>query len=159
MSRFPKHMTSHFRNTPQVPQSPRHSIELDALDANGRSLTPPRTDQMLHEIQTGVSGTVIAAIMSTILAVSWPGPTGRPDHQVLALGDALHVLKNVATARYPLAAVVSLVQEKSVVVLGAIALRIHAQRYVILDHASNPNAPIAAERRYAKSQPFNTEQL
>ncbi|TGO23835.1 hypothetical protein BPAE_0120g00140 [Botrytis paeoniae] len=135
MSRLPKHI-SYFRNTPQIPQSPRDSIELDVVDANGRSLTPPRTDQMLHEIQTGVSGTVIAAIMSTILAVSWPGPSGRPDHQILALGDALHVLTNVATARYPLAgaeniilkprrltqvAVVSLVQEKSVVVLGAIA--------------------------------------
>ncbi|KAF7903571.1 uncharacterized protein EAF01_006620 [Botrytis porri] len=172
-------MTNSFRNTLQVPQSPRQSIELDVLDANGRSLTPPRSNQMLHEIETGrSSGTVMNAIISIILLVLWPGPSSRPssrpDHHILVLGDALHVLANGATARYRLlgaentitkarrltqAAVVSLIQEKSIVVIGAIAPRIHAQQYVILDHVSKTNAQIAAERRCLKNHPSHIEQL
>ncbi|TGO56341.1 hypothetical protein BCON_0079g00350 [Botryotinia convoluta] len=54
MLRLPKYMTSYFRKTPQVPQPPRQSTELDIVDTNGRSLTPPRADQMLHEIKNGI---------------------------------------------------------------------------------------------------------
>ncbi|TGO10141.1 hypothetical protein BTUL_0143g00120 [Botrytis tulipae] len=109
MSRLSKYTTSHLQETPQAPQSPRQSIELDIVDANGRSLLSTRADEMLHEIEDGTSGAAIAATMSIILTVSRAGSPNRPDHHILAIGYALHV------------AVVSLVQEKSVVVLGAIA--------------------------------------
>ncbi|KAK8905135.1 hypothetical protein QC760_006331 [Botrytis cinerea] len=72
-----EYITSYFRKTPQVRQSSRQSIELNVVDANGVPLTPPRANQILHEIETGVyrrSGTVIAAITPIILAVLFPGP-------------------------------------------------------------------------------------
>ncbi|KAM0310066.1 hypothetical protein ACHAO8_008463 [Botrytis cinerea] len=69
-----EYITSYFRKIPQVRQSSRQSIELNVVDANGVPLTPPRANQILHEIETGVSGTVIAAITPIILAVLFPGP-------------------------------------------------------------------------------------
>ncbi|TGO68461.1 hypothetical protein BOTNAR_0024g00120 [Botryotinia narcissicola] len=55
MSRLSKYMTSHLQETPQAPQSPRQSIELDTVDATGTSLNSPRADQMLREIEDGAS--------------------------------------------------------------------------------------------------------
>ncbi|ATZ55671.1 hypothetical protein BCIN_12g02410 [Botrytis cinerea B05.10] len=49
-----EYITSYFRKTPQVRQSSRQSIELNVVDANGVPLTPPRANQILHEIETGV---------------------------------------------------------------------------------------------------------
>ncbi|TGO40211.1 hypothetical protein BHYA_0040g00190 [Botrytis hyacinthi] len=103
MSRLSKYLTSHLQETPQAPRSLIQSIELDIVDANGRSLPSPRADEMLHEIENGISGAAIAAIMSIILAVSWAGSSNRPDHHILAIGYALHVEPNKRAAHNPLA--------------------------------------------------------
>ncbi|KAF7886429.1 hypothetical protein EAF00_010532 [Botryotinia globosa] len=105
MSRPSKYTTSHIQETPQASQSPRQSIELDIVDANGRSLLSTRADEMLHEIEDGTSGAAIAAIMSIILTVSRAGSPNQPYHHILAIGYALHVELNLAAAHDPLAAI------------------------------------------------------
>ncbi|TGO76425.1 hypothetical protein BELL_0156g00120 [Botrytis elliptica] len=54
MSRLSKYMTSYFRKTPQAPQSPRQSIELGIVDANGRPLISPKANEILDEIENGI---------------------------------------------------------------------------------------------------------
>ncbi|KAF7945789.1 uncharacterized protein EAE97_004827 [Botrytis byssoidea] len=66
MSRLSKYMTSHLQETPQAPQSPRQSIELDTVDATGTSLNSPRADQMSREIEDGASNKIQKKLVDPI---------------------------------------------------------------------------------------------
>ncbi|KAF7854436.1 uncharacterized protein EAF02_011611 [Botrytis sinoallii] len=71
MSRLSKYMTSYFRKTPQAPQSPRQSIELDIVDTNGRPLISPKANEILDEIENGMICPICIDTLAADISEIW----------------------------------------------------------------------------------------